>query len=372
VSLRMIEDVLACKDIIDHCPLCGRSFATVESSEEHIFPRWLQHHHDLWTQRLTIPNFVGKRYKSVKIRICTICNNERYGKREDCLSALFRGPNAHANFADIKDDYLAIWLGKIFWLLCRKSHSVLDFRTRDKAAADRIIPSELMQGTLFAGMIQRAFATRKRMLACYAGDPPDPAFYNHPYSLYRFEIDTRDSRFQSFDFIDNTVVLGVALRSGNAGLICVFDGGFHRRFRARRFSYLSRERLHPIQFGEVVARIFYDQTVLDDDARRVTYFWNRSRRSIIAVSHTPRTYDPYLAINHDPQRLAYFVGKHTFTDPRSLLFKDGRVFTSLHDHNGAFLRYAVTKEELEAARKDPHQILVGPLQPKWRNSFEPE
>jgi hypothetical protein len=61
----MIRDVLANRDIDTHCPLCGRSFGRVKSSEEHIFPKWLQQHHGLLTRRLNIPNFIGKPYKSV-------------------------------------------------------------------------------------------------------------------------------------------------------------------------------------------------------------------------------------------------------------------------------------------------------------------
>ena len=82
MSLRMISDVLKPKDVETHCPLCGRSFARFPSDEEHIFSRWLQHHHHLWTRRLNIPNFTGKAYKSVKIRICKRCNGKTFGNLE--------------------------------------------------------------------------------------------------------------------------------------------------------------------------------------------------------------------------------------------------------------------------------------------------
>jgi hypothetical protein len=68
MSLRMIADVLKAREITTHCPLCGRAFAHFSWDEEHIFPRWIQHHHGLWNRKLNIPNFIGKRYKSVKIR----------------------------------------------------------------------------------------------------------------------------------------------------------------------------------------------------------------------------------------------------------------------------------------------------------------
>jgi hypothetical protein len=121
-----------------------------------------------------------------------------------------------------------------------------------------------------------------------------------------------------------------------------------------------------MQFNEVIGRIFYDQTVLDPLACEVTYYWNRPLRSVIAQTHTPRSYNPYLQENDDPKRFANMVGRYTFSDPSTNVSDDGRMFTSLKDHNGKFLRYAVTDEELEAVRRDPNQIIRGPLSTRWR------
>lgn len=369
----MIKDVLAVRDVKTHCPLCGRSFARVEFDEEHIFPKWLQHHHDLWTRRLTIPNFVGKNYKSVKIKICKTCNNKRYGNLEAMISDLLRVPDPYAALVGVDVEDLAIWLGKISWLLCRKSHSVEDFRSRNEPKMSRILSEEIITGTLYLGMMERAFAMKKEMHSCYAGDPPHPPLYGSPYSLYRFRIDTRDSQFETFDFVDNPVVLGAAIRSNNVGLFCVFDGGLHQLFRSHRFEFLINEALHPMQFNEVVAQTFYDQTVLDERACQVTYYWNTRLNSVIAQTHTPRSYNPYLEANHDQQRLVSFLGRYTFTDPSALTFAGGtEVFTSLKDHDGAFLPYAVTDGEIEAARCDPNQIVLGPLASAWRQKPTPE
>jgi hypothetical protein len=49
-------------------------------------PKWLQHHHDLWNRRLTIPNFLGKKYRTVKITICERCNGKTFGKLETCVA----------------------------------------------------------------------------------------------------------------------------------------------------------------------------------------------------------------------------------------------------------------------------------------------
>jgi hypothetical protein len=150
------------------------------------------------------PNFTGKAYKSVKIKICKRCNGKTFGDLEAQLAPVVTGADPFAAAAAISNDDLAFWLGKIFWLLIRKSHSVLDFRTRNLPEQDRVLPNELLPGTLFLGMAERAYATGKAMVCCYSSDPPVPEFfYEVPYSLYRFRIDTRDDRFEAFDFTDS-------------------------------------------------------------------------------------------------------------------------------------------------------------------------
>lgn len=366
MSLRMIRDVLKPKEVATYCPLCGRPFSRFPSNNEHIYPKWLQHHHNLWNRRLTIPNFIGKRYKTVKITICERCNRKTFGKLETRIAPLLTSANPFAAVAILDDAELAVWLGKIFWLLVRKSHSVMDFRTRDLPHPERILPDELLPGTLFLGMLERSYAMCKGMASYYDTDPPIPQFFWPPYSLYRFQIDTRDSRFKSFDFTDSPMVLGAALRNHNLGIVCLFDGGVHRRFRGWWYDFLHGQTLHPIQFAEVTARMMYEQTLLHEDAKRVTYYWNKALNGVIAKIHTPRSFNPYLAEHHNPTRLAKYIAQHTFNDPAQILGPEGAVFTCLHDLGGNFLQFAVTDAELEAARADPNQILVGPMDAKWR------
>ena len=188
MSLRMISGVLKPKDVTTHCPLCGRAFSRFPSNEEHIYPKWLQHHHNLWNRRLTIPNFLGKKYKTVKITICERCNGKTFGKLETRIAPLLTSADPFAAAATLDDDELAVWLGKIFWLLVRKSHSAMDYRTRDLPQPERILPDELLPGTLFLGMLERTYAMRRGMACCHDGDLAIPEFfYGPPYSLYRFK-----------------------------------------------------------------------------------------------------------------------------------------------------------------------------------------
>ncbi len=121
MSLRMITGVLKVREITTHCPLCGRAFARFPWDEEHIVPRWLQHRHDLWSRKLNIPNFIGKRYKTVRITVCKRCNGTTFGALETRLAPLLANGDPFSSTLAVRDAELAIWLGKIFWLLIRKS-----------------------------------------------------------------------------------------------------------------------------------------------------------------------------------------------------------------------------------------------------------
>lgn len=366
----MINDVLRARDISTHCPLCGRSALKYPHTEEHILPLWLQQKHDLLNKRLTIPNFIDKRYKSVKIGVCARCNNERFGGIETRLAPAFADDDAFESVSSIDDVTIALWLGKIHWLLGRKSHSAIDYRTRDQPKPSRILPDELLPGLLYSGMFLRSFATGKQMVACFLDDPPIPnLFYGPPFSLYRYRITERDQRMGSFDLFNNSVMSTIAIRSGGVGLICLFDGGLHRIFLPDRYAYLSGEELHPKQFSELAGRMLYDQSVLVEGASQVTYYWNPPIQSVVAQTRCSRWSNPYLDANHDPLRLAHILGFYTEQDPETILAPDGRLFTSLQRLDGSFLPFAVTEEELEAARRDPSLQLRPPSDPSVRRKL---
>jgi hypothetical protein len=117
------------------------------------------------------------------------------------------------------------------------------------------------------------------------------------------------------------------------------------------------DRLHPIQFSELCALFFYDQTVLDEEARQVQYCWNEPL-AVVAQSRTPRNFDPYLHDNHDIDRLAAMLGHHMALDPKDILTQDGGRFTSLQRRDGSFLPHPITEAETQSARKDREIKLV--------------
>lgn len=341
MSVAMIEDVLRLRDIAKSCPLCGRYFSRVGKDLEHVFPRWLQKRHNLWTRKLTLPNFVGRKYKSIRVFICPRCNNQRFGELERMISGLTADGDAFDAMAEVDDHLVAAWLGKIFWLLCRKSHISVDPKAPHAQKPTHVLDGDIMRGVTYLGVIERAHAMSRGMYACFRGDPPNPEyFYSEPYSLYRFRIDTSHPKTEAFDFKDNPIVLGAAIRTGTFGVVCLYDGGLHRFFRSHWLMPLWGNALHPHQFNELVGRIFYDQLVLDDAAQQVQYFWNQPLKAVVAMNATRRSYNPYLQENHDPLACAEFVARYVGAKAADLLTEDGKdIRTALVDDAGKFLLY---------------------------------
>ena len=61
----------------DKCFLCGEILTDENSTEEHIYPKWLQNKFDLWDKQLILLNGTGINYRNLKIPCCKRCNNKR-------------------------------------------------------------------------------------------------------------------------------------------------------------------------------------------------------------------------------------------------------------------------------------------------------
>jgi hypothetical protein len=181
-------------DISTHCPLCGKPTSEGSHTDEHIFPGWLQRQYHLANLHLEIPNFLNKQYRTVRIGICARCNNETFSALETAIApALTAQDTFYATRSEVFDSTdIAIWLGKILWLLVRKGHSVEDHNTRNLEKLERIVPEDLLPGLAFLGVLMQCRATDSDMYACFLTDPPIPEFfYSIPYSLYRRGAENR-------------------------------------------------------------------------------------------------------------------------------------------------------------------------------------
>ncbi|MFA5667537.1 MAG: hypothetical protein WC944_11170, partial [Candidatus Cloacimonadaceae bacterium] len=84
----------------------------LNSSDEHVYPRWLQKEFNLWDQHLTLLNGTDIVYRNLKIPCCLKCNNDYLNKRiEKRIEEAVKG--GYEKFKELDESIIFKWLNKI-------------------------------------------------------------------------------------------------------------------------------------------------------------------------------------------------------------------------------------------------------------------
>ena len=227
----------------EFCFLCGEQLPENRATDEHVFPKWMQERFALWDQTLTILNHTTIPYRQVTIPCCGVCNSKHLGKIEAQMQkACAAGKEA---ILDLAPETVFLWLGKIFFGLLYREH-LLPWNRRTPEDA-MIVPAEVLD----------QFRLHHRFLQ--AARVPFQFRPHLPASLFVFETLAPTDQQMQFDYADLLFDLAIAVRVGKVGLIaCLQDG--HAVRDAFDYSKYDDLPLHPIQFSEMSARIFYDLT----------------------------------------------------------------------------------------------------------------
>jgi hypothetical protein len=222
------------------CFLCGQALEQANSIE-HIFPKWLLSHFNLWDQMVSLPNQTQIPYRYLTIPCCTTCNNEHLARLEHAVGSAFRMGPGHV--AAIDKTILYQWTGKIFYGLLYRELSL---------ALDRSRP-EL--GTITSPELIGDYRTLHNFLQSIRTPVQFEDFF--PGSVFALEIETIPG-VGNFDYSDNFVGMTFCMRIGNVGLItCLKDDELIHNSLSDLYQALDGVRLHPIQFDELCAIVFY-------------------------------------------------------------------------------------------------------------------
>lgn len=175
------------------CFICGEPATT----DEHIFPKWLQHKHDLWNQKIALPNETTISYRQLTIPCCATCNNER-------LSAI----ETRIKDEVASDQDLWQWGAKIHFGLLRK-HDFLEWDRRHPGykIGEVIKPNDPLElDRHLIHSIHGSFATH-----------PNPFG-----SIYRFNFKSQEP----YHFAHLIQPAGICICLGKTGyVIFIRDGG---------------------------------------------------------------------------------------------------------------------------------------------------
>jgi hypothetical protein len=109
----------------------------------------------------------------------------------------------------------------------------------------------------------------------------------HPFTLYVYEIE-RDDDFSDFNLSTNLFGKSLCIRFGDLGFAFVSDGGLQHEMAKLGPYDLGFQKLHPVQFDELAARIHY-KSALRDATHFYMHFENPERFDFTQVKVTPYT-----------------------------------------------------------------------------------
>jgi hypothetical protein len=227
----------------ENCFLCGVLLNGDRNSDEHVIPKWVQKRYELGDQELTLLNGTKIPYRQVTIPCCADCNTKYLSKIEtEVQRASDQGAAAVRALPPLT---LFLWAGKIFFGLLYRER-LLPWNRRNQNEGQIVSPQVLDEFRLHHQFLQAARVPME--------------FVPHiPASVFVFETLEPTNPKLRFDYFDLFYGMGLAIRVGKVGIVaCLQDGGATKYAFGQQYQELEKFSLHPIQFAEVTARIFYD------------------------------------------------------------------------------------------------------------------
>lgn len=300
------------------CFLCGCRLGTRNRADEHIFPKWLLQRFDLWNRKLTLLNGTVICYRQLTIPCCRDCNTRHLAPIEDQVrKAVVKGVQA---VRQLRKTVLFLWLGKILYgLLYREYLLKRDRKSKSKAP---IVPREFLEQL----EAHRQFLQGSRRNIEFLGFFPASIF------IVRTQVPKRVEH--QFDFRDAPLELALAIRMGEVGFIAALqDGGALRLVKG--LPKFRKVPLHPVQFQEVAAQVFYKVSLLNRSSGFLMVGSEEGMKvfqpPLGGLSGNP-IFDEWV-----PEHYARILSEFTRIPLERLYFPPGKVWTFLRDSDGRLL-----------------------------------
>jgi hypothetical protein len=302
------------------CFYCGRLLRG-NRTREHVFPRWLQERFGLANQHLTLVNGTLIPYRQLTVPCCQTCNNVHLSKLEKRVQTLLFDSSIAAARRDLKDIY--IWANKIL-LGILYAERLLPLNRRYPRGRP-ILPHNWRDAFNMTHFLIQSLRFPIKFMA--EGEERIPG------SVFLFDLKSpKDPKLQ-FDFKDNIPTMGVSIRLGTRGIVTLSDGGAIDLSIGDLLRRDGKRKLHPIQFYELAAKVFYKATLLNRTPKYMTLEVNKAvqviQMPLMGLSMKPPFDDwDQTAYAH---ALSFFTG-HTVEELKP--DDSGRVATFISDAEG--------------------------------------
>ncbi|MCJ8210587.1 hypothetical protein MUY27_12790 [Mucilaginibacter sp. RS28] len=223
--------------------LCFLTGKPINSPEEqiYVFPQWLMSRFGLEDKPFKLLDESLSTYKDLKLP-CAADTNEQYIEPlEREIEAAFN--KGYEGLKGLDEHRLFLWVGK--WL-----HGIV---FNELHAARLQQQAEGLELTVSQSILQRF--TNLHIMLQSLNLPIEFEDGFKPYSLFIFKV---DNAADEFSYRDEMSTLTFSLRIADFGLvICLQDNGTISRYQQKAYEQIKDQTLHPIQFEEFCARVFY-------------------------------------------------------------------------------------------------------------------
>jgi hypothetical protein len=252
------------------CFLCGEDLNEGNSSEEHIFPKWLQHKFDLWNQSLIIINNTQIQYRFLTIPCCKSCNNVHLSKMEEHFKRLLDNNFQNLNADDEK--VIFQWTSKLLYGSIYKELSLsLD---RRNPQLGNIIHPKTVEGYSALHLFLQSVRIQTVFIEPY------------PWSIFIFQYENDD-----FHYTNDYNNLCLSIKLGKIGIVIVFEDNKAVENYLSLMKGLYDYPLNHLQFLEVTSKIFYAKSLALNVSNYVTHFHMTSKEMQIRNLNSLRSKD---------------------------------------------------------------------------------
>ena len=221
------------------CFLSGQQLSSDEEKIQ-VFPTWLMSRYQLDDQPFKLLDESIATYKDLKVPCSAVVNEQYLEPLETEIAAAF--DIGYDAVKELDQRKLFQWAGKVLYGIIfnetqaglRHQHAQGQEFNISQSLIHKFSNLHLMLQSIYQPVVFEDFT---------------------PFSLFLFKVDNEPELFGYRDEI-NTLVF--SLRINDFGLIiCLQDNGANRSYHRELLSKIEGRSLHPIQFEEFNARIFY-------------------------------------------------------------------------------------------------------------------
>ena len=304
----------------DKCFLCGEILTDENSTEEHIYPKWLQNKFDLWDKQLILLNGTGINYRNLKIPCCKRCNNKMSEAIEKPIQIAVTG--GYDSFKNIDKNIVFLWLNKLSYGMLFKELS-LDVNRRD-----------ITKGKIYS---QEWLEEHKMQYMFLQSIISESEYNGQPFSLLLFKIKVlEDENYWAFDDPFNKTFF---IRMNDIGIIAhLMDNKYNEDFFLQfdHLKHLLHKELHPIQFAELCAKFYYKSSLFYRNPSYIMVMNEEGRpENIFSQGMSGYGYDDWSQKEY-AKVLTYFLQPYGIEFDK-IYSEDEKVMSWLYNEDGDFI-----------------------------------